>query len=64
MEKSCLIKTISKPAQRALIHAEIFTNRQLASFTEKDLLKLHGIGPSAITKITKHLKENGFSLKK
>jgi DNA-directed RNA polymerase alpha subunit len=64
MEKSCLITTISKPAQRALIHAEILTDQQLASFTEKDLLKLHGIGPSAIPKITEHLKEKGLSLKK
>ncbi|MBP6090032.1 MAG: hypothetical protein KA521_02160 [Crocinitomicaceae bacterium] len=64
MEKSCLITTISKPAQLALIHAKIDSSELLALFTEKELLQMHGVGPSAIPKIKDHLKEKGLHLKK
>ena len=39
---------IGKPAQRALASAGITNLEQLAKVTEKELLKLHGMGHKAI----------------
>lgn len=38
---------LSKPAKRALIHAGIFTPKDLARHTRAEIAALHGIGPSA-----------------
>lgn len=55
---------ISGPAQNALEGAGITTLAQLAKFTEKEILKLHGIGPSAIPKLKKALGAQGLSFKR
>ena len=55
---------ISAPARRALENAGIKTLKQLAMHSEKELLALHGIGPSAIPKLKDALKKEGLSLKK
>jgi hypothetical protein len=39
---------LSRPAQRALLNAGICTARDLAQHRERDVLALHGIGPSAL----------------
>ncbi|MBB5395768.1 DNA-directed RNA polymerase subunit alpha C-terminal domain-containing protein [Mucilaginibacter sp. AK015] len=39
---------LSQPAQRALANAGITGVRDLSRFTEKEIMKLHGIGKSAI----------------
>ncbi len=39
---------LSKPAQRALINHGIFTEADLAGTTRIEIMKMHGIGPSAI----------------
>jgi len=54
---------LSAPAQRALVYAGIKTIRQLAKWSEADLLKLHGLGPSAMPKIKSLLAERGLALK-
>lgn len=52
---------LAQPALRALASAGI---KQLADFTklkESDLVKMHGIGPNAMTKIKKVMDEAGLS---
>lgn len=58
-----LPKNISAPARRALENAGIKTLLQLSNFTEAELLKLHGLGPSSIPKLIACLKEKGLSFK-
>ena len=55
---------LSKPAHRALEHARIFKLEDLAKWTEKDLLALHGIGPSAIPPLKAAMKKAGVAFKK
>ncbi|CAM4215561.1 RNA polymerase alpha subunit C-terminal domain-containing protein [Paenibacillus xylanexedens] len=55
---------LSSPARRALENEGITTLLQLAEYTEKEILKLHGIGPSAMPKLRKALEEEGLSFKK
>jgi hypothetical protein len=45
-QKSDFPKT-SKPAERALVGAGYTKLEQLTKISEKDLLKLHGMGPKA-----------------
>lgn len=54
--KDNFMALLSAPARRALENAGISTLAQLAQYSEKELLALHGFGPSAIKK----LKEKGF----
>ncbi|WP_127544754.1 RNA polymerase alpha subunit C-terminal domain-containing protein [Paenibacillus amylolyticus] len=55
---------LSAPARRALESEGITTLLQLAEYTEKEILKLHGIGPSAMPKLRNALEEEGLSFKK
>jgi hypothetical protein len=52
------------PARRALEGAGIKSVDQLANWTEHDLLKLHGLGPSTIPKLKKVMKAKGYSFAK
>jgi len=51
-------------SQRALISEGITTAEQLAQKTKKELLALHGLGPSAIPKTNEFLAIKGMALKK
>ncbi len=53
----------SAPAARALANANIKTLKDLSKWTEKELLTLHGIGPSAIPILKAALKKKGLSFK-
>lgn len=55
---------LSAPARRALTAAGIQTARQLAKYTEADILDLHGIGPTAMPKLRAALKGEGLAFKK
>lgn len=55
---------LSAPAQRALSSAGIKNLKQLAKYSEKEILALHGIGPSAIPKLKAALKEQQLSFRK
>lgn len=55
---------LSKPAHRALEHAGIRKLKDLSNWTEKDLLALHGIGPSAIPPLKTAMKKTGVNFKK
>lgn len=63
-KKQPFIKDLSAPALRALENAGIKTLKQLAQYNEKDLLSLHGIGPSSIPKIKLALVAQKLNLKK
>lgn len=51
---------ISAPAHRALVNENITTIEQLSTYTEKQLLQLHGFGPKAIA----ILKEKGVQFRR
>lgn len=55
---------LSAPARRALENEGIATLQQLAEYTEKEILELHGIGPSAMPKLQNALEEEGLNFKK
>jgi predicted RecB family nuclease len=57
------LSVVGAPARRALLGQGINTIQQLAKWSKKDLLKLHGFGPSAIPKLLVELKKNGLSFK-
>lgn len=61
---SGFLSTISAPARRALENAGITTVKKLATYSEKDLLKLHGIGKTSIPTLRNALSEKGLSFKK
>ena len=42
---------LSAPARRALEHAGVTTLAKLAKLPERELLKLHGMGPASIPKL-------------
>ena len=47
-QKDSFLSALAAPARRALAREGITTPAQLATFTEKELLQLHGVGPSSI----------------
>jgi hypothetical protein len=55
---------LSQPAQRALAGAGYTRLEELTHVTEAELLKLHGLGPTAIVALNEALKAKGWSFKK
>lgn len=55
---------LSAPARRALASQSIQTLRQLATYTEQEILALHGIGPTTLPILRAALKAEGLSFKK
>jgi predicted RecB family nuclease len=55
---------VSAPARRALENEGITSLKKLATYSEKEILALHGIGPSAIPKLKAALKEEGLAFRK
>ena len=58
---SALMPKLSAPARRALEQAGYTRLEQFCDLTERDLRKLHGMGPTAIAAIRHALEENGLS---
>ncbi len=48
---------LAKPAQRALINAEIFTPRDLAKYGLEKVCALHGMGPASLPILKAVLKK-------
>lgn len=57
------LSKLSSPARNALVHEGIDTLEELAKFTEKEILKLHGIGPASLPILRSSLNEEGLSFK-
>jgi uncharacterized protein YdhG (YjbR/CyaY superfamily) len=55
---------LGAPAKRAFEHNGITTLKKLSRFTEKELLALHGVGPSTIPVLEKALAAEKLSFKK
>ncbi|GIO27424.1 RNA polymerase alpha subunit C-terminal domain-containing protein [Ornithinibacillus bavariensis] len=61
--ESGFLSKLSSPARNALVHQGIDTLQKLSKYTEKEILKLHGIGPASIPVMRTSLKEHGLSFK-
>lgn len=57
------LSTLSAPARRALESKNIITLKQLTTYTESELLQLHGLGPSTIKQLRILLKKVGLHFK-
>jgi uncharacterized protein YdhG (YjbR/CyaY superfamily) len=55
---------LGAPARRALEREGITTVKQLARYNEKDILALHGMGPSSMPKLRAALKADGLAFSK
>lgn len=58
------LQKISAPTRRALENIGIINLEDLTLYSEKELLKLHGIGPASIPILRKSLEIEGLSFKK
>jgi predicted RecB family nuclease len=58
------LSLLSAPARRALEGAGIKTLLQLSKSTEKEILRLHGVGPASLPTLRRALATNGLSFKK
>ena len=54
---------LSAPARRALENNGLTSLQKLSSYSEKEILKFHGMGPASIPKLRSALKEKGLSFK-
>lgn len=59
--KSGFLSKLSSPARNALIHEGIDTLQELSKYTEKEILKIHGIGPASLPALRTSLEEEGLS---
>lgn len=57
------IDGLSAPARRALLGAGVTSVKALARHSERDVLALHGMGPSALPKLQAALKAGGLRFK-
>ncbi len=55
--KSGIPEKISAPALRALLNAKVEKLSDLRKFTEPQLLKLHGMGPKALTMLKSAMRK-------
>lgn len=61
--KDSFLALIAAPARRALEREDIKNLEDLASWTENEIINLHGMGPSSIPKLKKALSEYNLSFK-
>lgn len=57
------LSKLSAPARRALEHHGITTIQQLSTYSEKEVLQFHGMGPASLPKLRASLEESGLSFK-
>ncbi|ERN53981.1 hypothetical protein A33I_09255 [Alkalihalophilus marmarensis DSM 21297] len=60
---SGFLSKLSSPARSALLHEGIDTLTKLSTYTEKEILKLHGVGPASLPTMRASLVEAGLSFK-
>lgn len=54
---------LSAPARRALESVNVFTPKALATFTEKEILRLHGMGKASLPVLRKVLAGEGLAFR-
>jgi DNA-directed RNA polymerase alpha subunit len=57
------LSLLSGPARRAVENNGITSLQELSTYSEKEILKFHGMGPSSLPKLRSALKEEGLSFK-
>lgn len=57
------LSLLGAPARRALENKGIVSLKKLSSFTEKEILSLHGMGPGSMPKLRDALKNAGLFFK-
>lgn len=57
------MSALSAPARRALENNNLTSLKKIANCTEKEILTLHGIGPSALPKLKTALQAAGLTFK-
>ncbi|MEK4229610.1 RNA polymerase alpha subunit C-terminal domain-containing protein [Solibacillus sp. FSL H8-0538] len=57
------LSLLSAPARRALENNEITSLLKLSKFSEKEILKFHGMGPASLPKLRAALEEKGLSFR-
>ncbi len=62
--KEGLLSELGAPARRALESIGVTTVKKLSAFSEKEIMALHGMGPSALPKLNAALKAAGLTFKK
>lgn len=60
---SGFLAPFSSPVRNALTHASIDSVEQLATYTEKEILALHGIGKSSLPRFYEALAAAGLQFK-
>ena len=63
MAASDLPEKMSNPAQRALASAGIDSLTKLSRYTEREILKLHGLGPASMPVLRAALKAKGITFR-
>jgi DNA-directed RNA polymerase alpha subunit len=58
------LSVLSAPARRALENAGIKTLKALSQRSEREILQLHGMGPSSMPKLRKALASEGLEFKR
>ncbi|MBB3108879.1 putative RecB family nuclease [Paenibacillus phyllosphaerae] len=61
--ESGFLASLSAPARRALEGLGISSIQQLATYMEKEILQLHGMGPASMPKLRAALQEEGLSFR-
>src|SRR5687768_4551606 len=61
--KSGFLSQLSAPARRALENNGITSLQELTSYSEKEILKFHGMGPASLPKLRSALHAEGLSFK-
>jgi predicted RecB family nuclease len=61
--KSGFLSLLSAPARRALENNGITSLLELSNYSEKEILKFHGMGPASLPKMRNALREEGLSFK-
>lgn len=54
---------LSAPARNALLHNGIDSIEKLAAYTEKEILKLHGVGKASLPAFYRALAEEGLTFR-
>ncbi|MCH5715372.1 RNA polymerase alpha subunit C-terminal domain-containing protein [Niabella hibiscisoli] len=57
------LSALSAPARRALETAGIVTIQQLSAYSEKDILKLHGMGKASLPLLRDALRQKGLGFR-
>jgi hypothetical protein len=59
--ESGFLSLLSGPARGALVHAGITTLTQLSRYSEREILKLHGVGPKSLPTLKGALRDAGMA---